>query len=438
MKLSYQASHDPLTGLFNRREFEAQLHLLLNSAQYEEAEHVLCYLDLDQFKVVNDICGHSAGDQLLRQLSELLTGQIRDADILARLGGDEFGVLLTHCGVDQALRIAENIRSAIHAYRFIHEEKTFEVGASIGVVQIIALSGSAEELMSAADMACYAAKDAGRNRVHIYRPSDTELAERKGEMSWVSEVRMALDEDRFDLLCQPISTASKQVSRLNHFEVLLRMRKDNECVLPMAFLPAAERYNLMPEVDHWVVRKVIDLLESNRAFAECSVLLVNLSGQSLCSKEFTHFLDEQLSRIKEFTGSLCFEISEQAVIANQQCISAIIKHLKQLGCKVALDNFGGGITSMANLKGFQMDYVKISGGIIRNVSDDPIDYAMVRALNEVAHAMGAETIAEMIENKENYAAIKSIGIDYCQGHGIALPEPIELYLENTTYMLNVQ
>ena len=280
-RLSYQANHDPLTGLYNRREFETQLSRLIDEAREHDSQHALCYVDLDQFKVVNDMCGHSAGDELLRQLAELLQSQVRDADVLARLGGDEFGVLLTHCGLKQAARIADSMRTALASFRFQHDERSFEVGASIGIVEINSGSRTGGELMGAADMACYAAKDGGRNRIHIHTSSDSEIAKRRIEMNWLSEIRMALDEDRFTLYFQPILPANPAVTVRAHYELLLRMQRGNEVVLPMAFIPAAERYRLMPEVDRWVVSSAISFLGEHQ-FGAPAVRLINLSGQSLC------------------------------------------------------------------------------------------------------------------------------------------------------------
>ena len=423
-RLSHQASHDPLTGLYNRREFEARLEQLLDSAQNQQTQHALCYIDLDQFKVVNDVCGHSAGDELLRQLAEILQSQIRDADILARLGGDEFGVLLSHCSLDQATRIAENLRSALHAFRFLHDERSFEVGASIGVIEITHESRSIEELMSAADIACYAAKDNGRNRIHVYQPSSAELEERRGEMNWLSEVRAALDEDRFKLLFQPIVPVTGETSHAR-YELLLRMQRGDTCILPMAFIPAAERYKLMPEIDRWVVGKTISLLREYPRFSDNATVLVNLSGQSLCDNAFVEYLEQQLDSGNFRKNSICFEVAERAVIANLRGISSAIKRLSQHGCRFALDDFGGGLNSMGNLQELGMDYVKLDGNLVKNMVNNQIDAAMVRAINEIAHAMGLSTIAEMVESEAVVEAIRNLGVDYCQGHVIAVPQPVE-------------
>jgi diguanylate cyclase (GGDEF)-like protein/PAS domain S-box-containing protein len=425
-QLSYQARHDPLTGLFNRREFEAQLNSLLESAQLQGRQHAVCYIDLDQFKVVNDVCGHGAGDELLRQLSGLLQRQVREADILARLGGDEFGVLLTHCNSEQALRIAENIRLAVRDFRFLYEDRSFEVGASIGVVAITRDSRSTSELMSAADIACYAAKDGGRNRVHLYQPSDEEVAERRGEMSWVAEIRGAIDQQRFYLLFQPIvPLAGSDRNRPSHYELLLRMQdsKGNE-VLPMAFLPAAQRYSLMCEIDTWVVTTFMQILSGNRNIPERGIFLINLCGSSLTEPAFVELLEEQIRQCPLPAARICFEIDETSAISHLNTIGEAIKRLRALGCSFALDDFGSGLSSFGYLKDLDVDYIKIDGGFVKDIVQDEMDAAMVRAINEIGHIVGIKTIAEFIETGEIMERLAGIGVDYGQGHCIATPRPI--------------
>lgn len=430
-QLSYQASHDPLTGLFNRREFEAELEQLLESARNQGSQHALCYLDLDQFKIVNDVCGHGAGDELLRQLSELLHGQIREADMLARLGGDEFGVLLSHCNLDQALRIAENLRSAVRAYRFVHGDKRFEVGVSVGVVGISEASRSADELMSAADIACYAAKDRGRNRVHLYQPGDNEVAERRGDMNWVGEIQRALDEARFELLYQPIVPLSGKDTVRPHYELLLRMcsADDGEEILPMAFIPAAERYNLMPDLDRWVVEQAMQSIGRAGHPGERAIYMINLSGQSLCNDRFVEFLEQRLSARDIEAGDICFEIAERAAITNLRRIGEAVKRLKKHGCLFALDDFGGGLSSFGHLKDLAVDYLMIDGALVQDMHADDVDAAMVRAINDIGHVMGVKTVAKMLETQATLAALQGLGVDFGQGHGIAPPQPLERLFE---------
>ena len=425
-QLSFQACHDPLTGLFNRREFEAQLGRLLGSAQREGKQHAVCYMDLDQFKVVNDVCGHGAGDELLRQLGALLLAQVREADILARLGGDEFGVLLTHCSAEQAVRIAENIRSAVRDFRFLYEDRSFEVGVSIGVVAVTRESRSSSELMSAADIACYAAKDGGRNRVHLYEHSDAEVAERRGEMNWLSEIRDAMQEGRLYFLFQPIvPVADAELHQPSHYELLLRMRDSagNE-ILPMAFLPAAERYNLMIEIDCWVVGSAMRLLADPHLLAGDAMFLINLSGKSLSDEIFVDYLSREISTSTFPANRICFEIAEASAISNLRSIGDAITRLRRLGCRFALDDFGSGLSSFGYLKNLKIDYIKIDGGFVKDMIEDEMDAAMVRAINDISHVTGARTIAEFIESEEVLQSLARLGVDYGQGHFIATPRPI--------------
>jgi len=426
-QLSFQACHDPLTGLFNRREFEAQLGRLLDSAQREGKHHAVCYMDLDQFKVVNDVCGHGAGDELLRQLAALLQAQVREADVLARLGGDEFGVLLTHCSAEQAVRIAENIRSAVRDFRFLYEARSFEIGVSIGVVAVTRESRSGSELMSAADIACYAAKDGGRNRVHLYEPSDAEVAERRGEMNWISEIRDAMRDGRLYFLFQPIvPMVDSDPRRPSHYELLLRMRDSmgNE-ILPMAFLPAAERYNLMIEIDCWVVGTAMRLLAQRELIAGDAMFLINLSGKSLTDEIFVDYLAREISASPFPAGRICFEIAEASAISNIRSIGDAIGRLRKLGCRFALDDFGSGLSSFGYLKNLKIDYIKIDGGFVKDMVQDQMDAAMVRAINDISHVIGARTIAEFIETEDILLSLARLGVDYGQGHFIATPRPIE-------------
>ncbi|HHJ17864.1 MAG TPA: EAL domain-containing protein [Gammaproteobacteria bacterium] len=427
-QLSYQARHDPLTGLYNRREFENQLAEMLESARSQGRQHAVCYIDLDQFKVVNDICGHSAGDELLRQLAEILHTQVREADILARLGGDEFGVLLTHCNVEQAIRIAENIRSEVRDFRFLYEDRSFKVGASIGIVAITRESHSTSELMSAADIACYAAKDSGRNRVHLYEPSDGEVTDRRGEMNWVSVIRDTLDQGRFYFLFQPVIplTSRADRSRPSHYELLLRMRDTlgNE-ILPMAFIPAAERYGLMAEIDRWVVSSAMQLFEQPEQVPAEGIFLIKLSGQSLCDQAFVDFVEQAIARAKLPATRLCFEISEASAISHLRSIGGAIQQLRGLGCRFGLDNFGSGLSSFGYLKNMQIDYVKIDGSFVRDMAHDEMDAAMVRAINEIGHVMGVQTIAKFVETEEILESLYQLGVNFGQGHCIASPRPVE-------------
>lgn len=424
-QLSYQATHDALTGLYNRREFEQRLKDAIEESRLRGDEHALCYLDLDQFKLVNDTCGHIAGDELLRQIAVLLQGRIRDADILARLGGDEFGVLLMHCSLEQARRVAEDLRKTVRDFRFVHEEHSFEIGVSIGVVTVNASIHNMTEVYSAADVACYAAKDSGRNRIHVYKPDDHELKRRQGEMRWVARIRKAIEDDRFVLYSQVIEPVSDPGLPV-HYEILLRICDENgQEVPPMAFIPAAERYNMMPEVDRWVVDRVLDTAATiERGPLREAVWTINISGRSLGDDEFLRYLLRRIADSPVPAGRFCFEITETAAIANLRRAARFIKQLKSLGCRFALDDFGSGLSSFAYLKNLEVDYLKIDGSFVRDMVEDPIDHAMVEAINNVGHVMNIQTIAEFVENDAIREALQGLGVNYAQGYGIGRPQPL--------------
>jgi diguanylate cyclase (GGDEF)-like protein/PAS domain S-box-containing protein len=424
-QLSHQATHDALTGLINRHEFENRLDHALSSARNEAKHHAMCYLDLDQFKVVNDTCGHIAGDELLKQLGQHLHARVRDVDTLARLGGDEFGILLEGCPLTKAKEIAEGLRRAIRDFRFVWEDKSFEIGASIGVAPIDETSGTKSEVLSAADAACYVAKDLGRNRIHVYQPDDTEMARRHGEMQWVSRISSGLEEDRFELHFQPIFDLCAATGP-RRGELLLRMREDNgELVPPMAFIPAAERYSLMPALDRWVVRTAFRALAAGEGpLHGLTQVMINLSGQSLSDDGFLHFVLEQMRHHGINTGRICFEITETAAISNLNLAVGFIDRIKGLGCQFALDDFGAGLSSFAYLKSLRVDYLKIYGHFVRGMVNDPIDYAMVEAINHVGHVLGIKTIAEFVENRAVLDAARQLGVDYAQGIHLGKPAPL--------------
>ena len=425
-RLSYHASHDVLTGLVNRREFETRLERALKSAKARETSYALCYIDLDQFKIVNDTCGHSAGDALLGQVGALLKSKVRWRDTLARLGGDEFGVLLESCSLEEALRTAETLRESIRNFRYTWEDRTFRLGASIGVVPITAENEDVASVLSAADSACGAAKESGRNRVHCFEENDIDLMRRRREMQWAARINNALEESRFELFrmtIQPLQTEDAG----EHFELLLRMRDESgKIVAPDQFIAAAERYGITPSIDRWVIdsafRWLVSEADERRRLTMCSI---NLSGQSLGDDKFLPFVIEQFHRSGIDGSKICFEITETAAIANFSQASRFIQALKELGCKFALDDFGTGLSSFGYLKHFPVDFLKIDGSFVKGLLHDPIDREMVRSINEIGHLTGKKTIAEWAENAEIVEILRGLGVDYAQGYGISQPQRVQ-------------
>jgi Amt family ammonium transporter len=429
-QLSYQAKHDALTGLINRREFEHLLAELIAQLDDGPARHLLCYIDLDQFKLVNDVCGHAAGDALLRQLAGVLQRGLRSSDTLARLGGDEFGVLLTNCPIDRGIEIAEAMRERVHDLRFPWNDKVFAVGASIGLVPLSRSLGNLADALSRADAACYAAKDTGRNRVHVYDPDDRELSLRKGQMKWVSRIRRALDEDGFRLFYQAIAPIADPGDVSSHVEILLRMvGVDDEIVPPGAFIPAAERYGLMPEVDYWVVEHTLRWLADYSARGGNGIerCAINLSGATLGNDKHTDRILDCLARHRVASSVICFEITETAAMANIDQAKRFISDLKQTGCRFALDDFGSGLSSFGYLRDLDVDLVKIDGSFIRELDSNPVHRAMVEAIAGIAGVMGLQSIAEFVENAAVLDALREIGVDYAQGYYLARPRPIADY-----------
>ena len=432
-KMSYQATHDSLTGLINRREFEYRVKHALDHARNSDTRHALCYIDLDNFKVVNDTCGHIAGDELLKQLTIKLRLELREADTLARLGGDEFGVLLEGCSIENAYEPAENMRRIVENFRFVWDNRAFRVGASLGLVAITAESGTLTDVLSAADSACYLAKDQGRNRIHLYQPDDEAVVERHGQMQWVQRIQDVLEQHRFRLFFQPIAKLNRAKDEKNtiHGEVLIRMLdENNELVGPGAFLPSAERYSLMPAIDRWVIENTFRMLTLDRELlqAKVSTCCINLSGQSLSDERFTDFLVNQINDSGIPPGLLCFEITETAVIANLCNASSMISKLRDMGCRFALDDFGVGLSSFSYLKNLPVDYLKLDGCFVKNMVNDTTDKAMVKAINHIGHTMDIKTIAEFVEDEATLQAVRGIGVDYAQGYVIARPLPIEVGL----------
>ena len=425
-KLSYQASHDSLTGLINRGEFERRLSLALKSAAQLGRHHAVMYLDLDQFKVVNDTCGHAAGDQLMRQVTAVLQRRLREGDTLARLGGDEFGVLLENCAPDNALRIADGLRQTVMDCHFAWEARSFTIGVSIGLVNVADGMFTLTDVLSAADSACYMAKEKGRNRVQVYHAGDTELSMRQGEMEWIGRLQKALEEDRFVLYSQDIAVLDPARKIEDHCEILIRMLDEKgELVPPMAFIPAAERYNLMPSIDRWVVRNAFAIIARQQAEKGNlpGIFAINLSGASIGDERFLDYVREQFDHFAVAPQSICFEITETAAIAKLDKATHFINQLKLLGCLFSLDDFGAGMSSFAYLKHLPVDFLKIDGGFVKDMADDPIDRAMVDAINSIGHVMGKQTIAEFVDGERVIQLLRAMGVDFAQGYGVAKPRP---------------
>ena len=425
-QLSYQASHDSLTGLINRTEFENRLVATFETLKSDpEQTSALLYLDLDQFKVVNDTFGHAAGDELLRQLSEILQAQIRSTDVFARLGGDEFGIFLERCDQERAMEVAEAIRVSVEGYRFEWQDSFTTIRVSVGVVMVTSEDDNVASLMSSADVACYSAKDMGRNQVHLYKDSDA--SQRHEEMKWVSRITSAVEEDRFELYYQPIIGINDTKGKARgHYELLLRMRDEKgEIVNPDQFIPSAERYNLMSTLDRWVISKTLAELADRESEKEARyTLAINLSGTSLSEDRFLDFVIEELKKHKLPNGAICFEITETAAISNLSRVVHFMQTLKKLGCMFSLDDFGSGLSSFTYLKNLPVDYLKIDGQFVSNVVDDSVDESMVKAISEVGHAMGIETIAERVETRQVLDKLGSLGVEFAQGYYIARPTSV--------------
>jgi len=426
-ELDYRATHDGLTGLCNRGEFESRLEAAFEWVRNGGSQYALLYIDLDQFKVLNDTCGHVAGDELLRKLGDLFLQQVRDSDTVARLGGDEFGVLMDSCSLPTALRIAGALRRAVEEFRFRWLDQVFTFGVSIGVVAIDEKSEGVDTVLAAADNACYAAKEAGRNRIHLYSESDEDLLRRRKEMRWVARINQALEESRFRLYAQPIVPVVADSDEPPHYEILLRMEDEvGEIIAPGAFLPAAERYGLSVKVDRWVVTTALAWMQSQiDTPAADTRYAINLSGHSLSDNDFLRFLTEALRDTAVDAGRICIEITETAAISNLTKAGRFIGALKDLGCRFALDDFGSGLSSFAYLKNLPVDFLKIDGAFVKGLAHDDMGQAMVRSIHDVGKMMGKRTIAEFVDGAETLSTLKKIGVDYAQGYYLGKPAPIE-------------
>ncbi|MBL0729945.1 EAL domain-containing protein [Piscinibacter sp. HJYY11] len=425
-EMSYQASHDLLTGLVNRAAFEVRLDAAITTQDLDDTG-VVMFLDLDQFKVVNDTCGHVAGDQLLKQVTALLMQEIRKQDTLARLGGDEFAVLLEACPLEPALRVAEAMRRRISELQFSWEGRSFQLTVSVGVVPFKAHQYTRSDLLRVADSSCYVAKEAGRNRVHVYDEADTAVATRNDELDWYSRLQKALTHDRFVLYAQRIASIQEDAGGYESVEVLIRLRDDEgKIVAPIAFIPAAERYGLMPQIDRWVISKALEMhADFARHYTLPARFSINLSGASMADPTLVDFVRQELKKHRVSPELICFEITETAAVASFDVAVQMINGLRELGCRFALDDFGAGMSSFTYLKRLPVDYVKIDGAFVKDMAKDAVDFAMVEAIHNIAHRMGLRTVAEFVQNDVTIELLRGLGVDYVQGYGVEKPRPLD-------------
>lgn len=422
-QMSYQATHDALTGLINRREFERRLQEALDSAHAEDGVHIIFYMDLDRFKAVNDSCGHIAGDNMLREVAALIKDQVRDSDFVGRLGGDEFGTLLIGCPLDKARQIASDICNAVADYRFVWQDKIFNIGISIGLVEITHSSGALQDIMSAADSACYVAKQRGRGQVHVYSARDEAIARERGDIQWLRQLQEALHESKFELAVQPIIATGPGTAKGPAVEVLIRMPDERgRCANSADFLRSAERYQLMPQIDRWVVNSALAAISSGQIkLASLRSCAINISGQTLGDEGFLSFVVEALDRSGVSPSSICFEVTESAISSNVQHAQRFIEVLHGIGCEFALDDFGSGLGSFSSLKHLPVDYLKIDGTYTRNLSRDQVNQEMVSAMIKLARTMEFRVVAEQVEEQEDFDWLRNVGIDFVQGNFVDPP-----------------
>ena len=427
-QLSYQVTHDDLTGLTNRRSFEESLTVILDQVHTQKRKHVLCYIDLDRFKYINDAGGHLAGDELLRQISVLMQRYVTATDILARLGSDEFVIIYEDCTLNSAIEEAKELLDAIRNFVFRWQGKSYYIGASMGIVRLGKELGTLRDVMSAADAACYAAKGDGRDRIHVFTRNDIESIQQQDEVKWLEHIRDSITQQHFVLYYQSIEAISDRVkSHGRHCELLLRMHSnDGDLVLPQDFILVAERYNLMPMLDRWVVSKALSVIANDAITSEMKMdeFSINLSGQSIGDDRFLEYVINEIRKSGVDPRKLCFEVTETAAIANMDSASKFLKKLRKLGCKFALDDFGRGLSSFSYLKNLTVDYLKIDGSFIRDLNYDSTDWAMVEAINQVGHAMNIPTVAEYVSDYDILSAVKKLGIDFAQGLHISVPCPV--------------
>ena len=430
--LAYQASHDALTGLINRREFEHRVERSIAQARSKAAIHALLYLDLDQFKIVNDTCGHAAGDELLQQLAQILLGSVRHRDTLSRLGGDEFGMLLENCPLEKAVDIANSLLTAIDNFQFTWNDNTFILGISIGVVPIDHSTADIASTMSAADSACYIAKESGRHQVQIAHMGDRRLQERHGEMQWVARLNKAIANNQFALYFQPVIPCASKSATGRYLEILLRLIDDDGAIItPGSFLPAAGKYNLLTSIDRWVIEHSLRWLAENTAISETVITLsINISAQTIGSPDMLKFIIDMREETGAPASQVIFEVTETAAIANITSATSFMLTLRGCGFRFTLDDFGSGLSSFTYLKKLPVDFLKIDGVFVRDILSDPVDYAMVKAISELGQLLGKEIIAELVETDELADELRNMGVNYMQGHSYGKPQPLNNFIHS--------
>lgn len=430
-ELQHLAVHDTITGLYNRYEFERRLSFALKYSSTASSQSIMCYVDLDQFKIVNDTSGHVAGDELLKQVSLILQKSVGSKDIVARLGGDEFGILFVGNTMEEAQKKAKDILRAVKEYRFVWEGKIFVIGASMGMVPVVRDCCSLIDVISAADAACYQAKEEGRNCIHIATRDDKKLLERRGEMQWLPKLTAALEQEKFVLFVQPIVSLEHDSKSLSHYEVLIRLEDDDGKIIPpMAFIPAAERYGMMQRIDRWVIENVFkEYVKLQNHTKKLYRFSINLSGISLNDKGLGTFIEGLFKRYNISYQSICFEVTETTAVANLSVALKFINRMRNLGCKFSLDDFGSGLSSFSYLQNIPVDYLKIDGALVCDIDTNKVNRAMVKSINEVSHTMGMKTICEFVENKDVEDALKELNVDYAQGYYYAKPMRIQTLMK---------
>ena len=424
-RIAHLANHDDLTGLHNRRSFEQHLQYTIDIAERSDNAHGLLYLDLDRFKIVNDTCGHHAGDQLLIQLTQMMQARLRRGDLFARVGGDEFAIIAQGGTFEDIQSLAEDLRVIVSEFTFRYQEQSFKVSLSIGVTPVDGQVQSMERVLADVDSACYVAKQSGRNRVHVTQDDDAEVVKYRSNLAGIQAIRKALTDDRLALFYQPIFQIEERSLKMTHCEILLRIRSENgEMYSPARFIPIAEKYNIMTEIDQWVFTHVIDWLAEQQDKQAIPRLLVNLSGLSFTDEDFSRFIVERLSRGDIDPTNIAFEISESATVRNFEKVSVFIERIRALGCELALDDFGSGFSSFVYLKQLSFDYLKIDGSLVRNIANNTVDHDMVAAINQIGHTVGAKTIAEFVEDDAALNCLREMKVDFAQGYGLRMPTPL--------------